>query len=720
MPRKQKKSFTRRTFSKIKGVFTWYVDIPRRFKMLCMASASFILALFFSLSVLNKAGRVGSVVREYLFSGDGVVLFGYGLIIVILVLFSFSFIVFFKFSGISMIRFWSGSLILFASVSGLLTGSDETSAGVIGVRIFDILFKAVGEIFSYALLLGGVFVALYMLKLFSPLGVWKWVHNRKESDGSYGDGDEEYEGDGEDEEYESELGEDDDVYDGDDVDGDDVDALEEDGDVLETEEIESASSGHGRARNRKRSVGYKVPPLSLLNSQKGSGQSRNSREQAQSIVRTLQNFNIDVSIEDVVVGPTFTRYSVRPAEGVRLQKITALQQNLELALAAHPIRIEAPIPGESLVGIEIPNAVRATVGLKDLLKSKHFTSVRDGLPLVVGKTITGAVFVRKLTKMPHMLVAGTTGSGKSVTIHNFILSMLFSYGPKDMRFILIDPKRVELTLYKGIPHLYTDPITNPKKALKALVWVVNEMERRYQLLEDLRARDVASYNATAEKRSEETLPYLVVVIDELADLMQTFPREIEANIVRIAQKSRAVGIHIILSTQRPSVNVITGLVKANIPVRVALQVASNVDSRTILDSPGAENLVGNGDLLFVSAETQKPIRIQSAFVSEEEVKKVVSYIRSNNPLSDDLIDIEQTTGAEFGGGSGGSGGDSDDDLYEEAKDIVISAKKASTSLLQRKLKVGYSRAARLIDMLEQNGVVGPQVGSKPRDILESE
>ena len=464
-------------------------------------------------------------------------------------------------------------------------------------------------------------------------------------------------------------------------------------------------------------VPYTPPPYSLLNPEKGKGRANNTKAQAQAIKRTFQNFNIDVEVEEITVGPSFTRYAVRPAEGVRLSRITSLQQNLELALAAHPVRIEAPIPGQSLVGIEVPNSARAVLGLQTLLESKEFSRVKGSLGLVIGKTINGSLLAKSLIKMPHILVAGTTGSGKSVLIHNFILSLIFNYGPQDLRFILIDPKRVELTLYRGIPHLYTNPITDPKKALQALVWIVSEMERRYELLEERGARDVNSYNQSVSG-DDEHLPYLVIVIDELADLMQTFPREIEGNIVRIAQKSRAVGIHLIISTQRPSVNIITGVVKANIPVRIALQVASNIDSRTILDAAGAENLIGAGDLLYSSSESKKSVRVQSAFVTEEEVKRVASYLLKHNGVAEGIIDVTRKHPTHDAVGAVGfDGSDDEDELYPEALSVVIESKKASTSLLQRKLKVGYSRAARLIDMLEENGIVGPQIGSKPREIL---
>ena len=447
-----------------------------------------------------------------------------------------------------------------------------------------------------------------------------------------------------------------------------------------------------------------------MNKSAGQAVAENTKQSATALKRTLQTFKIDVEVEEVKVGPTFTRYSLKPAEGVRIAKIVSLKNNLELALAAHPIRIEAPIPGKSLIGIEVPNSKKTIVGIRSMIEDKQWKA--ETLPFVIGKTITGSSFVKSLSKMPHILIAGTTGSGKSILLHNLIISLLYKYSPEELRMMFIDTKRVELTQYKGLPHMLTNPITDPKKALKSLVWTVNEMERRYVLLEDKRARDIISYNSS----SDEPLPYIVIVIDELADLMSNYPREIEGNIVRIAQKARAVGIHLVIATQRPSVNVITGVVKANIPVRAALQVASQIDSRTILDATGAENLVGKGDLLFSSTETKSPIRVQSAFISEEEIKEVVDKIIKDNGVAEGMIDFEV--------GSSANGITSDmedqDEYLEEARQIVIESKKASTSLLQRKLKIGYSRAARLIDMLEEAGVVGPQVGSKAREVIIEE
>jgi S-DNA-T family DNA segregation ATPase FtsK/SpoIIIE len=477
---------------------------------------------------------------------------------------------------------------------------------------------------------------------------------------------------------------------------------------------------------------YEPPPVSLLSKNKGKPEVGDVKANMNIIKRTLQNFGIQVEMDEASIGPTVTRYSMKPAEGVRLAKILALQSNLELALAASPVRIEAPIPGKSLVGIEVPNIARTTLGLAPLVSDEQFTGSDKPLLVALGRSITGQAHFADLAKMPHMLVAGTTGAGKSVAIHDFIVSLLYRCGPELLRFIMVDPKRVELTMYNSIPHLLTPVITDAKKAILALKWLAKEMDRRYNILETEKVRDIASYHANIVapaldrgiKEGEtppEAMPYIVVVIDELADIMTAYPRELEAGIVRLAQMSRAVGIHLILSTQRPSVKVITGLIKANIPARVAFQVASGIDSRTILDTTGAEKLLGAGDMLFLSGEMSKPRRIQGPYTSESEVKKVVAFI-AKNAEGTLQSEIDFTDTGKIGNGLDtvfNSMGDEeeDDELYGEAKKTVIEAGKASTSYLQRKLGVGYARAAKLIDMLEERGVVGPADGAKPRDVI---
>ena len=488
---------------------------------------------------------------------------------------------------------------------------------------------------------------------------------------------------------------------------------------------------------------YVPPPLNLLAGDSGKPAVGDVKANSNIIKRTFQNFGINVEMDEISIGPSVTRYALKPAEGVKLSRIIALNPDLSLALAAHPLRIEAPIPGKSLVGIEIPNRIKSTVGLATLIGSKEFADSHHPLFASLGRGISGIPHFFNIAKAPHVLVAGTTGSGKSVAIHTIITSLLYRNSPDKMRFILIDPKRVELTLYNKIPHLLTPVITDAKKAILALRWAAKEMDRRYDILENSAVKDIQSYHKNVlepyrEKQAKkpknedgspatdneapEAMPYIVVIIDELADLMSSYPRELEASVVRLAQMSRAVGIHLILSTQRPSVEVITGLIKANIPCRIALQVASQIDSRTIIDMPGAEKLLGAGDMLYLGSEMNKPVRIQSAFISEGEVKSVAQYLAKN--YADELpqvIDLggsmESTSGGLYG--TALDDGDADDDMYEAAREVVLEAGKASASFLQRRLKVGYARAARLIDMLEERGVVGPGDGAKPREILGS-
>ncbi len=469
---------------------------------------------------------------------------------------------------------------------------------------------------------------------------------------------------------------------------------------------------------------FEPPPLSLLEKDKGKPETGDIKANANIIKRTLQNFGISVEMDEISIGPSVTRYALKPAEGVKLSKIVGLNNDLALALAAHPIRIEAPIPGKSLVGIEIPNTTKTTVGLASLLSGEEFQQSDKPLLISLGKSITGKSYFANLAKAPHMLIAGATGSGKSVTIHAVITSLLYRNSPDSLKFIMIDPKRVELTLYNKIPHLLTPVITEPKKAILALKWAAKEMSRRYDILEKNTVRDIDSYhkNVLSEDMpaDTDTMPYIVIVLDELADIMQTYPRELESAIVRLAQMSRAVGIHLILSTQRPSVNVITGLIKANVPTRVALQVSSQIDSRTILDASGAEKLLGAGDMLYQGGEMSKPQRLQSAYITETEVKKVVKYLADT--YKDEIMGEINLTTTEPGKDSIFEANldeediGEEDDMYEQAKQVVMETSKASTSFLQRKLGVGYSRAARLMDMLEKHGVIGPANGAKAREV----
>jgi S-DNA-T family DNA segregation ATPase FtsK/SpoIIIE len=433
------------------------------------------------------------------------------------------------------------------------------------------------------------------------------------------------------------------------------------------------------------------------------------------IQRTLETFGIPVEMGEYAVGPTVTQFTLKPSEGVKLSRITALHNDLALALAAHPIRIEAPIPGKALVGIEVPNQSVATVGLREMFESKEWKDHREGLAFALGRDVSGKASLSDIGRMPHMLVAGATGSGKSVCLNTIIMSLLYANGPDDLKFIMVDPKRVELQVYNGIPHLVTPVITDTEKTVNALKWALREMDRRFDVLSKFGARDIGTYNT----RSQEKLPYLVVIIDELADLMVTASADVEGPVVRLAQMARAVGIHLVLATQRPSTDVITGLIKANIPARFAFAVASSIDSRTILDATGAEKLLGRGDMLMQTSDMSSPRRVQGAFVSDDEISRVVGFLKSKyEPAEYDSSVVERPSS----GGSGFSNAmvEDSDPLIPEAKEEIIRAGKASASLLQRRLKVGYARAARLLDLLEQEGFIGPGDGAKPREILKVE
>lgn len=499
----------------------------------------------------------------------------------------------------------------------------------------------------------------------------------------------------------------------------DEDELEETDEPTDLEEEDSQDSHAFRvapvARERKeeavlmsREQRHITIPLNLMERSASKAQSGDIERNKEIIEKTFEEFGINVEMGKTSVGPTVTQFTLRPAQGIKLSRIVSLQNDLALALAAHPLRMEAPIPGQSLVGIEVPNNKVATVALRDVMESPSFKTQSSNLTIPLGKDVSGESKMIVLEKMPHLLVAGATGSGKSVCLNTMIISWLYQNGPDDLKLILVDPKRVELTIYNGIPHLLVPPITNVDDTVNALKWTVREMDRRLDILSKFGARDIAGYNA----RAEERMPKIVIVIDELADLMCASGREVEAAIVRIAQMARAVGIHLVLATQRPSVDVITGLIKANIPGRIAFAVASQTDSRTILDQSGAEKLLGRGDMLFTCAELSKPRRLQGAYISTGEIERIVSFLRHKGEPDYNMAVTEITkAGTVF------DNMEETDPVLEEAIQIVLESGKASTSYLQRRLRLGYARAARIIDLMEQAGVVGPGSGAKPREIL---
>lgn len=498
-------------------------------------------------------------------------------------------------------------------------------------------------------------------------------------------------------------------------------------------DIESSMEGRGRTKGSK-SLRWVFPPADLLEKSFGTAQGGDIEKNFSIIEKTLKDFGIQVERGTAKTGPSVTQYSFRPAIGVKISKIITLQNDLALALAAHSIRIEAPIPGQSLIGIEIPNKDSMVVRLRDMVEDPLFKRRATNLTLVLGEDISGECILADLSKMPHLMIAGATGTGKSVCINTIITSLLYQNSPEDLKFIMVDPKRVELSLYNGIPHLLTDVIVENAKVINTLKWAVSEMERRYRLLQDTGSRDIGSYQEKMKagekiKRKDsdtndifeeelKNLPYIIIVIDELADLMGTHGKEVEGAIVRLAQMARAVGIHLIISTQRPSVEVITGLIKANVTTRIAFQVGSQIDSRTILDMGGAEKLLGKGDMLYLSASSPKPRRIQGVFIGESEVKRVVKFVSDQRKKDEAEDEVEITEGAkqeilEFKDGSGDAG---DDALVTAAKEEIKKSQKASASFLQRRLRIGYARAARLLDILEEQGIVGPQDGAKPRQI----
>ena len=706
----------------------------------------FVFSIFFCLSPLGMAGPVGDGAFKYLTRFFGL---GYYIIPTLLLLLSVSFM---KRSHTQIpATTLIGSVLFFISGLGILSllgeqGHGGFAGGLIAKPLLALFDKPISVIFLVAVFLISLFLIYNSIPTRDSIFFWRRFQKQKLEEledvtplihtGSLEEG-------SEDEEEEEETEEDEE---------------EEKPRKHKKKKLKDLFKGSDNdegkmipfADSYTLETKFTPPPLSLLAKDSGKPGVGDIKANTNIIKRTLANFGINVEMDEVSVGPSVTRYALKPAEGVKISRIIGLKNDLSLALAAHPLRIEAPIPGKSLVGIEIPNSSKTTVGLGTLFKASEYQHSPKPLLLALGRGISGREHFANLGKMPHVLIAGTTGSGKSVTIHTIINSLLFRNPSQNLKFIMVDPKRVELTLYNGIPHLLNPVITDAKKAIRALKWAADEMERRYDLLQEHKVRDIESYHETIynpavkdylkkqekltdeEKEEDATelplrMPYIVFVIDELADIMTTYPRELEAGIVRLAQMSRAVGIHLILSTQRPSVNVITGLIKANVPSRIALQVASQIDSRTILDQGGAESLLGAGDMLYLGSEMSKPQRVQSAYITEDEIKKVVKHIVSDyNESLPDSIDLEESASQnnffsqELTSSLDVSNDKDVDSKYEEAKMLVQQAGKASTSYLQRRMSIGYSRAAKIIDQLEDNGVIGEARGSKPRDVYSDD
>lgn len=489
---------------------------------------------------------------------------------------------------------------------------------------------------------------------------------------------------------------------------------------LTTEEKKEVVSDLNQDKEEPDYSEWEFPSLDLLDSTVSEIQSddKDLMEKAEKIRTKLEQFGIDVTMHEVHVGPTVIQYTLKPHEGVKLSKITTLKNDLALALAAPSVRIEAPIPGKALVGIEVPNEHRAMVRLREIIESPAFKKVDSNLKFPLGRTVSGEPIIADLRTMPHLLIAGATGSGKSVGMNTLLTSLLYQNSPVDLKLILIDPKQVELASYNSIPHLLTPVINDPEKAAIALRWCVAEMNRRYTECADKGMRNITDYNA---KKSLENMSNIVVVIDELADLMMAAGKEVEASICRIAQMARAVGIHLVIATQRPSVDVITGLIKANIPARIAFAVSSSIDSRTIIDGMGAEDLLGKGDMLYLPSGMNKPVRVQGIYISSEEIEAVTNRVKLTvEPDYDDEIISTKVAGQKLNGVPDSNFGDSEDEMYGQAIEVIKQNRKASASLLQRRLKVGYARAARLLDELEENGIIGPANGAKAREIFIDE
>lgn len=724
-----------------------------------------VISLVFLLSLIGKAGVVGVHFDRFLSLA-----FGWGRYVLPFLILAVGIIYFKRLEKIQYYLTSAGAFILFLfllvslhSFFDLSTmvevAKDGGGGGYVGLALAFILVKYLGQIAAIIVSLGFLAVGIILTFNFPLENVFYSIKDffvgikEKASSISFSKKTFENEDDVA-EEYKEEE----------DIDEDgikikSIEFVEDPNDAIGDEDVKSDfenSNNVSKKNNKKKSSEkdgllknifgkvseWRLPPVNLLEKNGIKAKPKNLEKNAQVIKKTLHDFGIEVEVSGYNVGPTVVQYTFKPAVGVKLSRIMALQNDLALALAAHSVRIEAPIPGKSLVGVEVPlpDDQKSIVKMRSALETEVFGKKESNLTVILGEDVNGDLVLSDIKKMPHMMIAGSTNTGKSVCVNSILTALLYQNSPEELKFIMVDPKRVELSFYNGIPHLLTPVIVDTSKVINALKWAVGEMERRYRVLQDIGSKDIHSYNkkvSQGQKKqvlNEETgkydyeelekMPFIVVVIDELADLMASHGKEVEGAIVRLAQMSRAVGIHLIVSTQRPEVKIITGLIKANIATRVALKVATQIDSRTILGMAGAEKLLGNGDLLFSSVASSKPRRVQGVYISEEEIQRVVKFIKQqakeidfseNEDLSESLEEQLKSSMGVFSGPD--TAGEKDEELFEEAKHVVIQNKKASTSFLQRKFGIGYSRAARLMDMLEEAGVVSPAEGTKPRQIL---
>ena len=671
----RKRKYTKHNDKSWVKKFDWTID-PQTGREI-FAIIFFIVGILSALALFNLGGEFSNSTIELMISLFGISGFIVPLIFVALGIYFWNE----KEAGIKILQIF-GLVALFIFLPSLFL----TKGGSIGISFSEYFLSLFGEIGGYLILVGLNIICLVLATGKRLKQIMAWIFNR-------GGGDKKPEKEARVSVFETVWQK--------------ISKKNGDGKVPVVRIV-----GDGNQVKNSFDGAWTFPTTDILQTSNTKASAGNIQKNVEIIQKSLKDFSISVTMGDVNIGPTVTQYTFKPHDGVKLNQITARSNDLSLALAAHPIRVEAPIPGKAAVGVEVPNKVSAVVTLREILESKEYSESKSGGTIPLGRDVAGIPIVVDLHKMPHLLIAGATGSGKSVCINSIILALLYQNSPNDMKLILVDPKRVEFSMYNEIPHLLCPVITEPDKTVNALKWAVNEMEKRYHILSENHKRNIVEYNQSGPAQK---MPYIVVIIDELADLMVQSANEVEVAIVRIAQMARAVGIHLIVATQRPSVNVITGLIKANITSRIGFAVASQVDSRTILDQAGSEKLLGNGDMLFMSNEFGKPKRIQGVFVGEKDIHNITDFMRSQGQSSyvEDIINYR--TPSKYG--STPSGVDIDDELYGEAKNIVIQANKASASLLQRRLRIGYARAARLLDILEESGIVGQQAGSKPRDVI---